>query len=226
VRFGTDEKYAEVVGVTPDGKYRTLGEKARPYIYRPVEQQPDADLILLARVAIDARDATAAPAAIATLRQSVREFERQVPAMQFESLEDRISVSLLLPRVAASLFGFLGLLGLALASIGLYGVIAYTTSQRTHEIGIRMALGAKSREILQLVLRQGLILGAAGVAIGLAAAFAITRLLTVMLYGISATDSITFLGISLLLLLISLVASYIPARRATRVDPLVALRYE
>jgi ABC-type antimicrobial peptide transport system permease subunit len=146
--------------------------------------------------------------------------------MQFESLEDRISVSLLLPRAAASLFGFLGLLGLALASIGLYGVIAYTTSQRTHEIGIRMALGAKSCEILELILRQGLILGAAGVAIGLAAAFAITRLLTVVLYGISATDAITFLGISLLLLLISLGASYIPARRATRVDPLVALRYE
>jgi predicted permease len=229
VRFGADEKYAEVVGVTPNGKYRTLGEKARPYIYRPVRQQADQDLILLARVAIDAndaRDTAAAPVAIATLRQSLREFEQQVPAMQFESLEDRISVSLLLPRVAASLFGFLGLLGLALASIGLYGVIAYTTSQRTHEIGIRMALGAKSREILQLILRQGLILGAAGVAIGLAAAFAITRLLTVMLYGISATDAVTFLGISLLLLLISLVASYIPARRATRVDPLVALRYE
>jgi putative ABC transport system permease protein len=186
-------------------------------------------LILLARVAIDANDArnaAAAPAAIATLRQSVREFEHQVPAMQFESLEDRISVSLLLPRAAASLFGFLGLLGLALASIGLYGVIAYTTSQRTHEIGIRMALGAKSREILQLILRQGLILGVAGVAAGLAAAFAITRPLTVMLYGISATNAITFFGISLLLLFISLVASYIPARRATRVDPLVALRYE
>jgi predicted permease len=226
VRFGVDEKYAEVVGLTPNGKYRTLGEKARPYIYRHVRQQADPDLILLARMANDASEARNAAAAPAALRQSVREFEHQVPAMQFESLEDRISISLLLPRAAASLFGFLGLLGLALAAIGLYGVIAYTTSQRTHEIGIRMALGAKSPEILQLILRQGLVLGVVGVAIGLAAALAATRLLSIVLYGISATDAITFLGISLFLLLVSLLASYIPARRATRVDPLVALRYE
>jgi putative ABC transport system permease protein len=115
---------------------------------------------------------------------------------------------------------------LALASVGLYGVIAYTASQRTHEIGIRMALGAKPREILHLVLRQGLILALAGIAAGLAAALAMTRVLSVMLYGISATDAATFAGISLFLLLVALLASSIPARRAMRVDPIVALRYE
>jgi putative ABC transport system permease protein len=149
-----------------------------------------------------------------------------VPVMQLQSLDDKISVSLLLPRVGASLFGILGLLGLVLASGGLYGVIAYTASQRTHEIGIRMALGAKPQEILQLVLRQGLILAVVGVAAGLAAALAMTRVLSVMLYGISATDAVTFIGVSLFLLFVVLLASYIPARRAMRVDPMVALRYE
>jgi putative ABC transport system permease protein len=149
-----------------------------------------------------------------------------VPVMQLQSLDDKISVSLLLPRVGASLFGILGLLGLVLASGGLYGVIAYTASQRTHEIGIRMALGAKPQEILQLVLRQGLILAVVGVAAGLAAALAMTRVLSVMLYGISATDAVTFIGVSLFLLFVVLLASYIPARRAMRVDPMAALRYE
>ncbi len=220
VRFGNNEKYAEVVGVARDGKYRTLGEQARPFVYRPVQQQGNPDLILLARVAGDPQGA------FTPLRETLREFERKVPVMELESLENRISVSLLLPRAGASLFGLLGLLGLVLASVGLYGVTSYTTSQRTHEIGIRMTLGAKPNEILHLVLRQGLVLAAAGIAIGLAGALAMTRLLTIMLYGISATDAMTFAGISLFLLVVSLLASFIPARRAMRVDPMVALRHE
>ena len=220
VGFGADEKYYEVVGIARDGKYRTLGEQARPFVYWPVQQQGNPDLTLVARVAGDPRPVFTA------LRESARQIESRVPVMQLQSLEDKISVSLLLPRAGASLFGLLGLLGLVLASVGLYGVIAYTASQRTHEIGIRMALGARPREILQLILRQGVILALVGVAAGLSAALAMTRLLAVMLYGISATDAETFVGISLFLLLIALVASYIPARRAMRVDPMVALRYE
>jgi macrolide transport system ATP-binding/permease protein len=220
IRFATDEKYAEVVGVARDGKYRTLGEQSRAFVYRPALQQGNPDLTLLARVAGDPKPVFAA------LREEARQIDSKVPVMQLESLDDRISVSLLLPRAGASLFGMLGFLGLALASVGLYGVIAYTTSQRTHEIGIRMALGANPREILRLVLRQGLILAVVGVAAGLAVALAMTRVLSVMLYGISATDSLTFVGISMFLLLVALLASYIPARRAMRVDPMVALRYE
>ena len=220
VRFGADDKYSEVVGVARDGKYRTLGEQSRPFVYRPIEQQGNPDLTLLTRVAGDPRPVFTA------LREGAREVNSKVPVMQLQSLEERISVSLLLPRAGASLFGMLGMLGLVLAAVGLYGVIAYTTSQRTHEIGIRMALGAKPREILRLILRQGLILAGAGIAAGLAGALAMTRVLSVMLYGISATDALTFTGISLFLLLISVLASYLPARRAMRVDPMVTLRYE
>lgn len=220
VRFTKDEKYSEVVGVARDGKYRTLGEQSRPFVYRPVQQLANPDLTLLARVSGDPRQLFAA------LRDDARQIDSKVPVMQLQSLEERISISLLLPRAGASLFGMLGLLGLTLASVGLYGVIAYTASQRTHEIGIRMALGAKPREILQLILRQGLFLALAGVAAGLAAALAMTRVLSIMLYGISATDMTTFAGVSLFLLLVVLLASYLPARRAMRVDPMVALRYE
>jgi predicted permease len=220
LRFGREEKYSEVVGVARDGKYRTLGEQPRPFVYRPAQQQGNPDLTLLARVAGDSGPVFAA------LREEARQINSKVPVMQLQSLDDKISVSLLLPRVGASLFGILGLLGLLLASLGLYGVIAYTASQRTHEIGIRMALGAKPQEILQLVLRKGLILALVGVAAGLAAALAMTRMLSGILYGISATDAVTFVGVSLFLLFVVLLASYIPARRAMCVDPMVALRYE
>jgi putative ABC transport system permease protein len=160
------------------------------------------------------------------MREDARQLDSRIPVMQLQSLEDKISVSLLLPQIGATFFGLLGMLGLVLASVGLYGVIAYTASQRTHEIGIRMALGAKPLEILRLVLRQGLVLALVGVAVGLATALAVTRVLSTMLYGISATDAVTFVGISLFLLFVAMMASYIPARRAMRVDPMVALRYE
>jgi putative ABC transport system permease protein len=124
------------------------------------------------------------------------------------------------------LFGLFGLLGLVLASVGLYGVIAYTASQRTHEIGIRMALGARPRQILALIIRQGLALAVFGIVIGLAGALAATRVLSVILYGVSAQDPVTFAGISLVLIFIAILACYVPARRAMSVDPMVALRYE
>jgi predicted permease len=220
VRFGGEDKYSEVVGVARDGKYRTLGEAQRSFVYRALAQGGNTDWILIVRIAGDPRPVTGEIRAIA------RQLDSKVPMLHLQTLEERTAVSLLLPRTGAALFGLFGLLGLVLASVGLYGVIAYTASQRTHEIGIRMALGARPRQILELIIRQGLTLAALGILIGLASAFAATRVLSVMLYGVSARDPVTFAGISLVLILIAILACYVPARRAMSVDPMVALRYE
>lgn len=220
VRFGGEDKYSEVVGVARDGKYRTLGEAQRSFVYRALAQGGNTDWILIVRIAGDPRPVTGEIRAIA------RKLDSKVPMLHLQTLEERTAVSLLLPRTGAALFGLFGLLGLVLAAVGLYGVIAYTASQRTHEIGIRMALGARPRQILELIIRQGLTLAAFGIAIGLAGAFAATRVLAVILYGVSARDPVTFAGISLVLILIAILACYVPARRAMSVDPMVALRYE
>ena len=129
-------------------------------------------------------------------------------------------------RLRMSLLGLFAIVALTLACVGIYGVMAYSVAQRTHEIGIRMALGAHPRRILQVILRQGFALALTGCALGLAGAFAVTRLLSSMLYGVSPRDAATFVGIPLLLLVVALLASYLPARRAMQVDPMVALRYE
>jgi len=220
VRFGGDDVYYEVAGVARDGNYRLLGESPRPFIYRSVQQAESPDLILLARVTGDPRSVYAA------IREELRHIDPKIPVMKFESLEDKTRIALLPSRACAAVFGLLGLIGLILAAVGLYGVISYTASQRTHEIGIRMALGAEPLQVLRLVLRQSLLLTFIGIAIGLAAALAATRVLSVMLYGVSPTDPLTFASIVALLVSVALAACSIPARRAMRVDPMVALRYE
>jgi macrolide transport system ATP-binding/permease protein len=220
VRFGTDDVYYEVAGVARDGNYRLLGESPRPFVYRSVQQAESPDLILLARVTGNPRPIYAA------IREELRQIDPKIPVMKFESLEDKTRIALLPSRACAAVFGLLGLIGLILASVGLYGVISYTASQRTHEIGIRLALGANPVQVLRLVLRQGLMLAFIGIAIGLAAALAATRVLSVMLYGVSPTDPLTFASIVVLLVSVALAACWIPALRAMRVDPMVALRYE
>jgi len=214
------EEPFQVVGVARDGKYRTLGEDPRMFFYQSLGQNPAGQRIVVARTR-----GSVAPSLVA-MRQVGRELDAKVPVTDIETLDVATSGTLLVPRMGAVLFGMFGVLGMVLAAVGLYGVIAYAVSQRTREIGIRVALGAQRGDILRLVVRQGLLLTAAGIALGVAAALAVTQVLTAFLYGINARDPLTFGGVALLLGTVALLACFIPARRAARVEPMVALRYE
>ncbi len=209
----------EVIGVAADGKYGTLTEPPRNQLYLPVLQWYRPDTLLVVR--------TAAPqAALSGVRAAVHELDPNLPLFDAETVEDLLDASLFLQRMAASLLGGFGLLALLLATIGLYGVIAAAVAQRTPEIGMRMALGATRRDIVALVLTQGLLVTALGLALGLAGAVATTRLFASQLAGVSATDAGSFTATSVLLALVAAGASYLPARRAASIDPLAALRQE
>ena len=215
-----EEAPLEIIGVAKSGKYRTLTEDDRPSMYLPFPQNYRPNMALHVRTAGDPR------AAIAALRREVQLLDETLPVFGIRTLTEQVNSALYTPRAAAILLSVFGLLALLLASVGIYGVIAYSVTQRTREIGVRMALGAQAGDVLRLVLRQGLALVLAGVAAGLAGALALTRLASSLLYGVSATDPAVFAAASLLLALVALVACYVPARRATKVDPMVALRYE
>ena len=160
------------------------------------------------------------------LRQAVLDIDHDLPLDNVMTMDARLSASVAGPRFYALMLGLFALLALALAAVGIYGVMSYNVSQRHREIGVRMALGAEQRDILRLVVRQGLLLTMVGVALGIAGALAVTRLLTSLLFGIKPTDPIAYTGVSLLLVLVAFVACWVPARRATRQDTMVALRYE
>jgi predicted permease len=219
-KFFGEEFYREVVGVARDTKYNGLTEANTPFIYVPLLQNYSGAGTLHVRATGDAAQITAA------VRGVVKELAPNVPLLNVQTLSDRVDQSLNGQRLQTRLLAFFGLLALLLSSIGIYGVMAYSVAQRTREIGIRMALGARSQNVLSLVVRQGMALVMGGVALGLIAAFAVTRLIGSLLFGVGAADPATFVAASLLLVGVAALAGYLPARRATKVDPLIALRHD
>ena len=220
IRYGSNDDWRKIVGVVGSVKSSSLDTEGREQIYLPYPQSPSSTMYIVLHT-------EASPLSlVGAARNAVREIDANLPVSQIRTAEAILSESVALRRYAMMALLVFALIALLLGSVGLYGVISYMIGQRTHEIGIRMALGAHSRDIFTLVIRQGLLLTLIGVTIGLVASFALSRLLTTLLFGVSAMDPVTFLGIPLLLSTIALLACYIPARRAMKVDPMVALRYE
>jgi len=217
---GYDNLPVEVVGLVRDiagyGPFAPMPAQ----LYLPLPQSYGTEMTLHLRTSGEPEQL------IAAVQQSVRELDRNLPVYEVRTLARHLDNSLTPQRLAAVLISGFGFLAMALAAIGMYGVMAYTVAQRTRELGIRLALGAQARDVLMLVMRQGITLACAGVLIGLCGAFALTRLMETLLYGVSPTDPLTFVVIALLLVIVSLLACWIPARRATKVDPMIALRCE
>jgi predicted permease len=209
-----------IVGVTRTGSYFSLRENSLPFIYTPLLQDYSQAVTIHVRVAGDPLTYTAA------VEKAVHELNANLPVYEESTLQSRVQVASVGQRIAGTFVGAFGLLSLVLAAVGIYGVIAYTTRQRTHEIGLRMALGAQSTDVFRMVLGNGLRLIITGLACGLVLSLVLTRFLRTILFGVGATDVITFAAVGLLLSAVALLACYIPARRAMRVDPMVALRYE
>jgi putative ABC transport system permease protein len=209
--------WATIVGIVATAQLRDLTEASKGTFYLPVYPLSGT---LVVRATNEPQSLTRA------VREQVLAADKNQPVYDIQTMDERVARSLDQRRFAMALLGVFSAFALLLAGIGLYGVLAFAVSQRTREIGIRMALGAQATDVLRQVMRQGMMLVSIGVVLGLAAAFALTRLMSSLLYGISSTDALTFIAISVLLIGVALVACFVPARRATKVDPMVALRYE
>jgi len=217
----SDADWIQVVGVVKDVRQFELNREPRPQMYLSYRQ---ADFFwpedLVVKTDVD-------PASMAaTVRKAVWDVDKDQPVSNIRTMDEILAGSIARQRFSMLLLGVFAGVALLLAAVGIYGVMSYSVAQRTHEIGIRMALGAQTSAVLKLAVGYGLKLVIAGVLIGLVAAFVLTRLMSTLLFGVTATDPATFALISLLLISVAAIASYIPARRATKVDPLIALRYE
>ena len=216
----------EIVGVVGEVRYKSFisevrDERLRPAIYAPHTQSAWRSMALVVRAA------TNDPAALtAAVRQQVTALDKDQPIFNVRTMPQVFIESMAPQRLSAFMFAGFALVALILAAVGIYAVVAYSVAQRTHEIGVRMALGAQGRDILRMIIRQGMLLTGAGVVAGLVASFALTRAMASILYGVSASDPVTFGGVAAMACAVALVACLVPARRATRVDPMVALRHE
>lgn len=221
VFIGTESRDAlEVVGVVKTGKYRSLAEDPRPYIYYSMTQFRPGNMVLIVRSGVDPRGL------VGSIRTEVQALDRAVPISAVKTMNQHLTYALWAPNMAASFSLAFGVLAVLLSAVGLYSVMAYVVSQRTREVGIRMALGAERRDVMKMITKQGMWLAGAGVVIGLLLALVLVRVLSSLLIGISGYDITIFVIVPLLLVVVALIACYLPARRATKVDPLIALRYE
>ena len=220
LKADTPPQWLTIVGVLGDTKLYGLANPARLEVYLPFRQAPSSDMDLVVRSNVDAAALTSA------IRGEIGTIDKDQPIFAISTMSQLMSDSVSTRRFTLILLGLFSGLALVLAAIGIYGVISYTVAQRTHDIGIRMALGATRGDVLRDVLSLGMRLTCTGLVLGLVGAFAATRVLASLLYGVHSTDAVTFTAVSLVLMIVALFASYLPARRATRVDPIVALRYE
>jgi putative ABC transport system permease protein len=211
---------ATVVGVVGDVRNRGLGAQAQAAFFVPFSQGPDSTMEVALLTVVE-------PTSMATVvRNAVAAIDAEQPVFDISTMDERLAASVAPRRFTLLLLASFALLAMLLAGVGIYGVVSYAVVQRTHEVGVRMALGAQRGDVLKLIVAQGMVLLLIGVGVGLIGAFLLTRFLAALLYGVRPTDSATFAAVSLLLAVVAIVACYIPARRATRVDPMLALRYE
>jgi putative ABC transport system permease protein len=210
----------EIVGFVKTTKYLTLGEAPQPIVYFPLKQHYGPNVTLYVRTKGDANSA------LTSVRSTVQGLDPTLPLRNVRTVQQALDQSIVAPRIGAELLGAFGALALLLAAIGTYGVMSYSVSQRTQEIGIRMALGAQRGNVLQLILQNGMAMVGAGVVVGLMLSTLLTYSMNSLLYGIGFFDAASFCGTAAILLIVALIACYLPARRAMRVDPIIALRYE
>jgi putative ABC transport system permease protein len=212
--------WSTIVGVVGDVKYNGLADDVQPAIYYPIAQNPTWGSIVIKTDLADPLSLTAA------VRNEVRKIDPDLPLTNVMTMEDRLSDAVAQPRFRTTLIALFAVVALTLACVGIYGVISYSVTLRTHEIGIRMALGAQTGDVLTMVIRQAIVLAVIGIALGLSASYALTSLMSKLLFGVQPTDPTTFVLTAAILSITALLASYLPARRATKIDPLEALRYE
>ncbi|HEV2196154.1 MAG TPA: FtsX-like permease family protein, partial [Candidatus Acidoferrum sp.] len=218
--FFGDPKLMQIVGVAAETTQFAIGETPQPEVYLPLAQDYSPQVTLQVRTERDPRTALGA------VREQVQNLDKNLALTNVSTIGQVLDRGLWPSRMAAALLSLFGFIALVLAGVGIYGVMAYAVAQRTREVGIRMALGARPLDVMRLVIGQGMILAGAGIAVGLLAAVGVARLFSSLLYGISTADPLTFGSVAMVLALSALAACYFPALRAMRVDPIVALRYE
>jgi putative ABC transport system permease protein len=214
------QEWREIVGVVGNVKHKALATEAMPEVYFPYQQFPSNFMSLVVHTASDP------VSMIPAIRSQVLSVDKDQPISDIMTMDQRLAKSVASSRFVMLLLSTVSILALSLAAVGIYGVMAYLVTERTQEIGVRMALGAQKRDVLKLVVGKGMALAVIGTVIGLVASFAFTRVMRSLLFEVTPTDWLTFVTASIVLLTVALLACYIPARRATKLDPLVALRYE